>query len=128
MNFHLPQIPYLVQVAWAYVELLVTAFPMVHHKMVGVLMSEKLKLLHYIYIISLYYIKSLTLSLPKALLSQVKSSSVTQSKITKLRSVHTETFSCVFVLFQVMSWLFLIPLRTINNTKTQENVSVCTGP
>ena len=42
--------------------------------------------------------------------------------------VHTETFSCVFVLFQVMSWLFSIPLRTVNNTKTQENVSVCTGP
>ena len=38
------------------------------------------------------------------------------------------TFSCVFVLFQVMSWLFSIPLRTVNNTKTQENVSVCTGP
>ena len=42
--------------------------------------------------------------------------------------VHTETFSCVFVLFQVMSWLFSIPLRTVNNTKTHENVSVCTGP
>ena len=42
--------------------------------------------------------------------------------------VHTETFSCVFVLFQVMSWLFSIPLRTVNNTKTQENISVCTGP
>ena len=42
--------------------------------------------------------------------------------------VHTETFSGVFVLFQVMSWLFSIPLRTVNNTKTQENVSVCTGP
>ena len=40
-----------------------------------------------------------------------------------LGSVHTETFSCVFVLFQVMSWLFSIPLRTVNNTKTQENVS-----
>ena len=25
-----------------------------------------------------------------------------------------------------MSWLFSIPLRTVNNTKTQENVSVCT--
>ena len=47
---------------------------------------------------------------------------------TDLGSVHTETFSCVFVLFQVMSWLFSIPLRTVNNTKTQENVSVCTGP
>ena len=32
------------------------------------------------------------------------------------------------ILFQVMSWLFSIPLRTVNNTKTQENVSVCTGP
>ena len=42
--------------------------------------------------------------------------------------VHMETFSCVFELFQVMRWLFLIPLRTVNNTKTQENVSVCTGP
>ena len=42
--------------------------------------------------------------------------------------VHTETFSCVFVLFQVMSWLFTIPLRTVENTKTQENVSACTGP
>ena len=41
--------------------------------------------------------------------------------------VHTETFSCVFVLFQVMSWLFSIPLRTVNNTKTQGNVSVCMG-
>ena len=41
--------------------------------------------------------------------------------------VHTETFSCVFVLFQAMSWLFSIPLRTVNNPKTQENVSVCTG-
>ena len=38
--------------------------------------------------------------------------------------VHTETFSCVFVLFEVMSWLFSIPSRTINNTKTQGNVSV----
>ena len=27
-----------------------------------------------------------------------------------------------------LSWLFSIPLRTVNNTKTQENVSVCTGP
>ena len=27
-----------------------------------------------------------------------------------------------------MSWLFSIPLRTVNNTKTQEKVSVCTGP
>ena len=42
--------------------------------------------------------------------------------------LHTETFSCVFVLFQVMSWLFSIPLRTVNSTKTQENVSVCMGP
>ena len=42
---------------------------------------------------------------------------------------HTHvTFSCVFVLFQVMSWLFSIPLRTVNNTKMQENVSLCTGP
>ena len=41
--------------------------------------------------------------------------------------LHTEMFSCVFVLFQVMSWLFSIPLRTVNNTKTQENISVCTG-
>ena len=45
-----------------------------------------------------------------------------------LGPVHTETFSCVFVLFQVMGWLFSIPLRTVNKTKTQENVSVCTGP
>ena len=36
-------------------------------------------------------------------------------------------FSCVFVLFQVMSLLFSIPLRTVNNTKTQENFSLCTG-
>ena len=28
---------------------------------------------------------------------------------------------------QVMSWLFAIPLRTVNNTKTQENISVCTA-
>ena len=49
--------------------------------------------------------------------------------LTDLRPpIHTETFSCVFVLFQVMSWLFSIPLRTVNNTKTQENVSVCTRP
>ena len=33
--------------------------------------------------------------------------------------VHTVTFSCVFVLFHVMSWLFSIPLRTVNNTKTK---------
>ena len=39
-----------------------------------------------------------------------------------------ETFSCVFVMFQVMRWLFSIPLRTVNNTKAQENVSVSTGP
>ena len=26
-----------------------------------------------------------------------------------------------------MSWLFSIPLRTVNNTKTHENVSVCTA-
>ena len=38
------------------------------------------------------------------------------SKILDL--IHTETFSCVFVLFQVISWLFSIPLRTVNNTKT----------
>ena len=31
---------------------------------------------------------------------------------------------CVFVLFQVKSWLFSIPLRTVSNTKTQENLSV----
>ena len=37
-----------------------------------------------------------------------------------LGPVHTETFSFVFVLFQVMSWLFSIPLRTVNNTRTQE--------
>ena len=37
--------------------------------------------------------------------------------------VHTETFSCFFVLFRVTSWLFSIPLRTVNNTKTQGNVS-----
>ena len=46
----------------------------------------------------------------------------------RIRPVHTETFSFVFVLFQVMSWLFSIPLRTVNNTKTQESGSVCTGP
>ena len=39
--------------------------------------------------------------------------------------VNTEKFSCVFVLFQVMSWLFWI---TFENTKTQENVSMCMGP
>ena len=42
--------------------------------------------------------------------------------------LNTEKFSCVFVLFLVMSGLFSIPLRTVNNTKTQENVSVRTGP
>ena len=47
---------------------------------------------------------------------------------TMLGPVHAETFSCVFVLFQVMSWLFSIPLKTVNNTKTQKNVFVCTGP
>ena len=31
--------------------------------------------------------------------------------------VHMETFPSVFVLFQVMSWLFSIPLRTVNNHK-----------
>ena len=32
--------------------------------------------------------------------------------------VHTETFSCVFVLFQVMSWLFSI---TLENSKQYKN-------
>ena len=32
--------------------------------------------------------------------------------------VHTETFPCVFVLFQVMSWLFSIPLE---NSKQYKN-------
>ena len=27
-----------------------------------------------------------------------------------------------------MKWLFSIPLKTVNNAKTQENVSLCTGP
>ena len=49
--------------------------------------------------------------------------------------VHTETFACVFVLFTVNSCKQFIVLKGIennqritwNNTKTQENVSVCTG-
>ena len=41
---------------------------------------------------------------------------------------HGNVFLRFCILFQVMSWLFSIPLRTVNNTKTQENVSVCTGP
>ena len=55
------------------------------------------------------------------------SSRAVQSKASEKLS-NTRTLSCVFVLFQVMSWLFSISLRTVNNTKTQENVSVCTGP
>ena len=42
--------------------------------------------------------------------------------------VHTETFSCVFVLFTVLKGIENNQLITWNNTKTQENVSVCTGP
>ena len=42
--------------------------------------------------------------------------------------VHTETFSCIFVLFTVLKGIENTELITWNNTKTQENVSVCTGP
>ena len=42
--------------------------------------------------------------------------------------VHTETFSCDFVLFTVLKGIENNQLITWNNTKTQENVSVCTGP
>ena len=45
-----------------------------------------------------------------------------------LALVHTETFSCVFVLFTVLKGIENNQLITWNNTKTQENVSVCTGP
>ena len=38
--------------------------------------------------------------------------------------VHTETFSCVFVLFTVLKGIENNQLITWNNTKTQENVSV----
>ena len=41
--------------------------------------------------------------------------------------VHTETFSCVFVLFDVLKGIENNQLITSNNTKTQENISVCTG-
>ena len=42
--------------------------------------------------------------------------------------VHTETFSCVFVLFTVLKGIENNQLITWNNTKTQENVSVSTEP
>ena len=42
--------------------------------------------------------------------------------------VHTETFSCVFELFTVLKGIENNQLITWNNTKTQENVSVCTWP
>ena len=42
--------------------------------------------------------------------------------------VHTETFSCVFVLFTVLKGIENNQLITWNNTKTQENVSVFTEP
>ena len=42
--------------------------------------------------------------------------------------IHTETFSCVFLLFTVLKGIENNQLITLNNTKTQENVSVCTGP
>ena len=42
--------------------------------------------------------------------------------------VHTGTFSFVFVLFTVLKGIENNQLITWNNTKTQENVSVCTGP
>ena len=45
-----------------------------------------------------------------------------------LGPVQTETFSCVFVLFTVLKGIENNQLITWNNTKTQENVSVCTGP
>ena len=39
-----------------------------------------------------------------------------------------ETFSCVFVLFTVPKGIENNELITWNSTKTQENISVCTGP
>ena len=39
--------------------------------------------------------------------------------------VHTETFSCVFVLFTVLKGIENNQPITWNNTKTQKNVSVC---
>ena len=44
-----------------------------------------------------------------------------------LGRVHTETFSCVLVLFQVMCWLLLIPLRTVNNTNRRETFPCVRG-
>ena len=41
-------------------------------------------------------------------------------------AVHTETLSCVFVLFTVLKGIENDQLITWNNTKTQENLSVCT--
>ena len=40
----------------------------------------------------------------------------------------TETFSCVFVLFTVLKGIESNQLITWNNTKTQEDVFVCTRP
>ena len=45
-----------------------------------------------------------------------------------LGHVHMETFSCVFVLFTVLKGIENNQLITWNNTKTQENVSVCNRP
>ena len=42
--------------------------------------------------------------------------------------VHTETFSCVFVLFQVMKLVVLDSLENSKQYKNAGNVSVCTGP
>ena len=50
------------------------------------------------------------------------------SESQELGPVHTETFSCVFVLFTVLKGIENNQLITWNNTKTQENISVCTGP
>ena len=44
-----------------------------------------------------------------------------------LAPVQMETFSCVFVLFTVLKGIENNQLITWNNTKTQENVSECTG-
>ena len=45
-----------------------------------------------------------------------------------LAPVHTETSSCVFVLFTFLKGIENNQLITWNNTKTQENVSVYTWP
>ena len=58
----------------------------------------------------------------------MNSTSSVRFAIACLGPVHVETFPCVFVLFTVLKGIENNQLITWNNTKTQENVSVCTGP